>query len=61
MCLTRDECWLRVRPTCLPNDRAENPRIRLIGVNVGVYLEYSNVNSGWFSHDVVLRIKPFNR
>ena len=38
-----------------------NPRYRLIGINIGVYLEYSNVKDGWFDHDVKLRVLPFNR
>ena len=41
--------------------RTVNPRFRLIGINIGVYLEYSNVNGPWLSHDVTLKIKPFNR
>ena len=38
-----------------------NPQYRLIGINIGVYLEYSNVKDGWFDSDVKLRVLPFNR
>ena len=37
------------------------PRYRLIGVNIGVELEYTNVNGAIFDDTVRLQIKPFNR
>ena len=47
----RGPCW---------GTRTEQPRYRLIGINLGVELEYTNIKGAVLDHTVELTITPFN-